>query len=46
MNIAFFSDIPGIGGGELWVLKMVPALEKRGHSVSVICQWRSGLFQA
>ena len=46
MNITFFNDIPGIGGGELWVLKMVAALQKRGHSASVICPWRSQLFQA
>ncbi len=45
MKIAFFNDIPGIGGGELWVLKMTRALGQRGHVVSVICPWRSQLFR-
>ncbi|MDX1984669.1 MAG: glycosyltransferase [Bryobacteraceae bacterium] len=46
MNIVFLNDIPVLGGGELWVLKMVRALRKLGHQASVVCPWRSQLFQA
>lgn len=46
MNIAFLNDIGVLGGGELWVLKMVRALRKEGHRASVICPWRSQLFQS
>lgn len=46
MNIAFFSEIQLLGGGELWVLKMARALGARGHSVSIVCPWRSALFHA
>lgn len=46
MNIAFLNDISVLGGGELWVLKMVRALRQLGHRAAVICPWRSPLFQS
>ena len=46
MNIAFFNDVTILGGGELWVLKMTRAMTARGHRISIICPYRSQLFQA
>jgi radical SAM protein with 4Fe4S-binding SPASM domain len=45
VNIAFFSDIGVLGGGELWVLNMVTHLRRAGHQASVVGPHRSELFR-
>ncbi|MBN1982136.1 MAG: glycosyltransferase [Chitinivibrionales bacterium] len=45
MNIAFFTDITILGGGELWVLKMARFLKQRGHAIVIICPYRSSLYE-
>ncbi|MBB4079910.1 glycosyltransferase involved in cell wall biosynthesis/MoaA/NifB/PqqE/SkfB family radical SAM enzyme [Lewinella aquimaris] len=44
MNICFFNDIHILGGGELWVLKATQRLENLGHTVHIMCPWRSALY--
>ncbi|MCP9234987.1 glycosyltransferase [Lewinella sp. JB7] len=44
MNVCFFNDIHVLGGGELWVLKAAERLETMGHTVHVMCPWRSAIY--
>lgn len=44
MNVCFFSHVGMLGGGELWLLGAARALSRMGHGVSVVCPYRSALF--
>lgn len=37
MNILFFNDCLGVGGGERWVVPTTQKLQERGHNVSIGC---------
>ena len=37
MNILFFNDCLGVGGGEKWVVPTAQKLQERGHNVSIGC---------
>lgn len=37
MNILFFNDCLGAGGGEIWVLQAAQKLQERGHRVYIGC---------
>lgn len=44
MNICFFTHVGMLGGGELWLLGATRELQRLGHQVSVVCPYRSALF--
>ena len=37
MNILFFEQNSGVGGGEIWMVDAVRKLRERGHNVSFLC---------
>ncbi|MCC6585165.1 MAG: glycosyltransferase [Bryobacterales bacterium] len=45
MNICLFTDISGLGGGELWALRATRELVRQGHRVSIVCPYRGHFFQ-
>lgn len=44
MNICFFTHVGMLGGGEIWLLGAARVLARLGHGVSVVCPYRSALF--
>lgn len=46
MNVCFFSHVGILGGGELWLLGAARELRRLGHGVSLVCPYRSALFDA
>lgn len=44
MNICLFTDISGLGGGELWALRAARELTLQGHRVSIVCPYRGQFF--
>jgi glycosyltransferase involved in cell wall biosynthesis len=38
MNILFINSIQMFGGGEIWMLRTLTALQKRGHTVHLLCR--------
>ena len=37
MNILFFNDCLGVGGGEKWAMQCAQKLRGRGHNISIAC---------